>query len=302
MTSMESELNLHPSVQDALGSGRPVVALESTLISHGLPRPTNLEAARKLEDIVGESGAVPATIAVLAGRIHVGLTGEQLEDLALHLEPQKVSRRDLAATVALGRHGGTTVAATMSIAHAAGIQVFATGGIGGVHRGQRGDVSADLPELARTPVAVVCAGAKSILDLPRTLEWLETAGVPVLGWQTDEFPAFFNPSSGLPVSLRVDSPEAAARVIRTHWDLGLGSGVLLTAPVPEQASIPQDRLEAILKGAERDAEEKGVRGSDLTPFLLSELARRTDGGTVRTNLALLENNARLAAQLAMALS
>ncbi len=302
MSSIGPKFIVHPSVREALAAGQPVVALESTLITHGLPRPTNLKTARRLEQVVRQTDAVPATIAILEGRIHAGLTEEQLEHLALRSEPRKISRRDLAAAAALGHDGGTTVAATMIVAHAAGIRVFATGGIGGVHRGRRGDVSADLPELARTPVAVVCAGAKSILDLPRTLEWLETAGVPVLGWQTDDFPAFFNRSSGLRVSLRVDGAEMAARVIRTHWDLELGSGVLLAAPVPEEASIPQERLEAIMEQAEQAAAERGIRGSEITPFLLAELARRTDGGSIRTNQALLENNGRVAARLAAALA
>lgn len=297
-----TDLQLKPSVERALAEGRPIVALESTVITHGLPRPTNLEAARAMEQAVRERGAEPATVAVLAGRIHVGLDEQQLEYLALESDAVKVSRRDLATCVALGRDGGTTVAGTMIVAHAAGVSVFATGGIGGVHRGDRGDVSADLPELARTPVAVVCAGAKSILDLPRTLEWLETAGVPVLGWRTDEFPAFFSPRSGLPISQRVDSTDTAANVIRTHWHLELNSGVLLTAPVPAESGIPQSELRSAMEAAERAARAAGVRGKELTPFLLTELAERTGGRTQDANLALLENNARIAADLAAALA
>lgn len=299
---LEAELHLHPTVEGALADGRPVVALESTVITHGLPRPTNLKTARSMERAVRERGAAPAIVAILNGRIHVGLDHEQLEHLALEAEAVKVSRRDLAACVALGRDGGTTVAGTMIAAHAAGVRVFATGGIGGVHRGDRGDVSADLPELARTPVAVVCAGAKSILDLPRTLEWLETAGVPVLGWRTDEFPAFFSPTSGLPVSQRVDDAETAARVVQAHWRLGLGSGALLAAPVPADAGIPGEDVQADLEAAERAAQAEGVQGKELTPYLLSELAERTGGRTLQANLALLENNARIAADLAEALT
>ena len=255
-----------------------------------------------MEQVIRARGAEPATVAILAGRVHVGLDEQQLEYLALEAEAVKVSRRDLAPCVALERDGGTTVAGTMIVAHAAGVKVFATGGIGGVHRGDRGDVSADLPELARTPVAVVCAGAKSILDLPRTLEWLETGGVPVLGWRTDEFPAFFSPSSGLPVSQRVESAEMAARVIRAHWGLELNSGVLLAAPVPAESGIPNSELETVMEAAERAARAAGVRGKQLTPYLLDQLADRTDGRTLDANLALLENNARIAADVAAALA
>lgn len=300
--SLASRLQVNDEVRDALDRGQPVVALESTVITHGLPRPTNLESAREMEQQVRAGGAVPATVALLGGNIHVGLDEDQLEHLALAAEAVKISRRDLAAAVANGENGGTTVAGTMIIAHAAGVRVFATGGIGGVHRGDRGDVSADLPELARTPVAVVCAGAKSILDLPRTLEWLETAGVPVLGWRTDEFPAFFSRSSGLRVSHRVDDMQAGAALIRAHWQLGLGSGVLFTAPVPQADAVPQAELETALAEAENKAEEQAISGKQLTPFLLAALTEQTGGRTLQANLSLLKNNARLAADLAQKLA
>jgi pseudouridine-5'-phosphate glycosidase len=293
-------LHVHPEVAAALASGRPVVALESTVITHGLPEPVNLELARRLESEVRAAGAVPATVAVIDGRVCLGVTTDELERLALSRSLWKVSRRDLGAAMAQRATGGTTVAATMIAAHAGGVTVFATGGIGGVHRGTSSDVSADLPELARTPVVVVCAGAKAILDLPRTLEWLETAGVPVLGWGTDEFPAFFTRSSGLPVSARVGDAAAAAALIRTQWGMGLRSGVLVCVPCPEEVAIPADVVEPVLRAALQQAEAEGVRGKQVTPFLLSRLADLTGGTTLRANLALLRNNARVAADLARA--
>ncbi len=291
-------LHVHPEVASALASGRPVVALESTVITHGLPEPVNLELARRLEGEVRAAGAVPATVAVIDGRVCLGVTTDQLERLALSRKLMKISRRDLGAAVAQHATGGTTVAATMIAAHAGGVRVFATGGIGGVHRGQAGDVSADLPELARTPVIVVCAGAKAILDLPRTLEWLETAGVPVVGWGTDEFPAFFTRSSGLRLSARVDNAVEAAELIRTQWTLGLRSGVLICVPCPEDVAVPAEAVEPVLRTALQQAEAQGVRGKDVTPFLLARLAELTGGETLRANLALLRNNARVAAELA----
>jgi len=291
-------LHVHPEVASALASGRPVVALESSVITHGLPEPVNLELARRLEGEVRAAGAVPATVAVIDGRVCLGVTTDQLERLALSRKLMKVSRRDLGAAVAQRSTGGTTVAATMIAAHAGGIRVFATGGIGGVHRGQAGDVSADLPELARTPVIVVCAGAKAILDLPRTLEWLETAGVPVVGWGTDEFPAFFTRSSGLRLSARVDNAVEAAALIRAQWTLGLRSGVLICVPCPEDVAVPAEAVEPVLRTALQQAEAQGVRGKDVTPFLLARLAELTGGETLRANLALLRNNARVAAELA----
>ncbi len=293
-------LHVHPEVAAALASGRPVVALESTVITHGLPEPVNLELARRLEGEVRAAGAVPATVAVIDGRVCLGVTTDELERLALSRSLWKISRRDLGAAMAQRATGGTTVAATMIAAHAGGVQVFATGGIGGVHRGSPSDISADLPELARTPVVVVCAGAKAILDLPRTLEWLETFGVPVLGWGTDEFPAFFTRGSGLPVSVRVGDAAQAAALIRTHWGMGLRSGVLVCVPCPEEVAVPAEAVETVLRTALQQAEAEGVRGKHVTPFLLSRLADLTAGGTLRANLALLRNNARVAADLARA--
>jgi len=274
------------------------VALESALITHGLPYPHNLETAQALERAVRENGAVPATIAIIAGEIRLGLTEAELERLASQKGVRKVSRRDLPMAVARGEDGATTVAATMYVAALAGIEVLATGGIGGVHRGQPFDVSADLPELAQTRVAVVCSGAKSILDLPLTLEWLETHGVPVLGYGTDEFPAFYSRHSGLPVDARVDTPEEAARIIRTKWELGLEGGVLVTVPVSEEAELPRELAERAIEQALTEAEKRGVKGKALTPFLLSEMARLTEGRSMVANVALLRNNAAVAARIA----
>jgi pseudouridine-5'-phosphate glycosidase len=293
-------LHVHPEVAAALASGRPVVALESTVITHGLPEPVNLELARRMESEVRSAGAVPATVAVIDGRICLGVTTDELERLALSRSLMKISRRDLGTAVAQHGTGGTTVAATMIAAHAGGVQVFATGGIGGVHRGLSGDISADLPELARTPVVVVCAGAKAILDLPRTLEWLETAGVPVLGWGTDEFPAFFTRSSGLPVSARVKNAAETAALVRTQWGMGLRSGVLVCVPCPEEVAVPAEKVELVLRTALQQAESEGVHGKQVTPYLLSRLADLSGGGTLRANLALLRNNARVAAEIARA--
>ena len=291
-------LVLHTEVEEALRAGRPVVALESTLIAHGLPFPTNLETAHRLEAIVRTERATPATIAVLGGRLKVGLDDTELEHLARGGDVRKVSLRDLPIVVAQGGDGATTVAATMWIAAQAGIEVFATGGIGGVHRGQPFDVSADLPELAHTPVAVVCAGAKSILDLPLTLEWLETWGVPVIGYGSDEFPAFYTRSSGLPVDVRADSPQAAAEIIRAKWNLGLDGGVLIVAPVPAEAALPAEKMEAAIAQALEAAGAQGIRGKSLTPFLLARIAEVTRGASLQANVALLENNAAIAARIA----
>ena len=294
-------LKLHPEVAQALLNGEPIVALESTVITHGLPRPINLDLARSMEGEIRDAGAIPATVALYRGEIRLGLSPDELEHISLAEDSIKVSRRDLGAAVSKGLSGGTTVAATMYIAHAAGVSVFATGGIGGVHRGTSGDVSADLPELARTPVAVVCAGAKSILDLPRTLEWLETAGIPVMGFGTDTFPAFFSRESGLPVSVRVDTVGEAANLIRTHWRIGLESGLLLCAPCPEEAALTTGEVERSLKEAEEKAQDQGVTGKELTPFLLTRLSELTKGGTLQANLALLKNNAKVAAGVARSL-
>jgi len=291
---------VQPEVQDALNANSPIVALESALISHGLPYPQNLETAQAIEQTAREHRAVPATIAVIKGKIRVGLTEWELERLAMGKDVRKVSRRDLPIVVAQKMDGATTVAATMYVAALAGIEVLATGGIGGVHR-LATDISADLPELARTRVAVVCSGAKSILDLPLTLEWLETHGVPVLGYRTGEFPAFYSRESGLPVDARVDTPEEAARIIRTKWALGLEGGVLVTVPVPEEAELPRELAEEAIERALAAAEEQGVTGKALTPFLLGQIASLTEGGSMVANIALLKNNAAAAAQIARAL-
>lgn len=300
-------LEIHREVQNALDANSPLVALESALISHGLSYPQNLETAQALEQAVRENGAVPATIAVIEGKIRVGLTEKELERLATGKGVRKVSRRDLAIAVAQKLDGATTVAATMYVASLSGIEVVATGGIGGVHRGRpfarfSADISADLPELAQTRVTVVCSGAKSILDLPLTLEWLETYGVPILGYRTDEFPAFYSRQSGLPVDARVDTPEEAARIIRTKWELGLEGGVLVTVPVPEEAELPREVVEEAIERALTAAQEQGITGKALTPFLLSQIARITEGRSLAANIALLRNNAAVAAQIAKALA
>ena len=292
-------LEIHPCVAAALREGRPVVALESTLIAHGLPSPLNLETALLADRMVHDEGAVPATVGVFEGVPTVGLTGAQLAQFAAGTGVHKASRRDLAAAVALRQTAATTVAATMALAHQAGIRIFATGGIGGVHRGAGWDISADLFELARTPVAVVCAGAKSILDLRRTLELLETLGVPVVGYGTDEFPAFYVRNSGEPVSARVDTPEAAAALLTAHWQLG-GAGVVLAQPLVAEAALAPVEFATALRRAEELAREADVRGKDLTPFLLARLGELTAGRTVQANQALILANARLAARVALA--
>jgi len=300
--AIERPVQLGPEVAQAHASRRAVVALESAIITHGLPRPLNLETARLAEAAVREEGAVPATVAVLRGVPRAGLSHDELRELAESGSVRKASSRDLAAVLAQERTAGTTVAATMRLAQWAGIGVFATGGIGGVHRGaaETWDVSADLTELARTPVAVVCAGAKSILDLPRTLEVLETNSVPVVGYKTDEFPAFYVRSSGLPVSARVDSPEEAARLLGHHWRTS-GKGIVLAQPLDAAAALDPAELAQALAVAESQAAALNVRGPALTPFLLAQLAVLTGGRTLRANQALVVANARLAAQVARAL-
>lgn len=301
-----SMIAISEAVSAALTARRPVVALESTVIAHGLPYPQNLEVARALEDAVREAGATPATIGVLAGVPTVGMSAAQIEHFARASgteRPFKLSRRDLPAAIALGRDGATTVAATMALAAAAGIQVFATGGIGGVHRGAREswDVSGDLTELARTPVLVVCAGAKSILDLPATLEYLETVGVPVLGLETGQFPAFYSVSSGLPVSARVENPTQAAAVWGAHRALG-GGGALLAVPPPAEAALPAEEVEAAIERALTQLNAQGVRGQEVTPFLLAAVAAETGGESMRANIALLRQNAHIAALVASAIA
>lgn len=301
LETLPSWIELHPDVLQGLRTRQPIVALETTVITHGLPRPINFELALRIQKEIRSAGAVPATIGLLKGKYYIGLSDAQLEHLALESDSIKINRRELGIQRALGKTGGTTVSATMFLAHKAGIPVFATGGIGGVHRGDHADISADLPELAHTPVAVVCSGAKAILDLPRTLEWLETFGVPVLGWQCDSFPTFFSAGGQLPVQVRVDTIGEAADLIRHHWETGLDSGVLLCVPCPEPNALPADQVETALKDALQDAELRGVRGKELTPFLLDHLSEATKGATLQANLALLRNNARVAAELAKAL-
>jgi pseudouridine-5'-phosphate glycosidase len=296
-------LDLDDEVRAALGGGRPVVALESTIITHGMPHPHNVATAREVEAVVRANGAVPATIAVIGGRIKVGLSAHELAWLGTAGDVLKLSRADLPHAVAACRHGSTTVAATMIAAHLAGIRVFATGGIGGVHRGveETLDISADLDELARTAVAVVCAGVKAILDLPRTLEYLETRGVPVIGYGTDRFPAFWSRESDLPVPIRLDTPEAIAALMRAKDDLGLGGGVLIANPVPADAEIPADEMRRFIGESVEEARLRGIRGKAVTPFLLSRLNEVTSGRSLTTNIALVKNNAALAARLAAAL-
>lgn len=296
------EIIYSEQVSDALGDDLPIVALESTVIAHGLPYPHNLETALELEEQVLSVGAVPATIAVFGGVCHVGLTQDQIEQLAARKDIRKISRRDLAVAAGKKLDCATTVATTTYFAHRAGIKVFATGGIGGVHRGYSQDISADLPELARTPIAVVSSGAKIVLDLPATREWLETFGVTVLGWRCDEMPAFYSRSSGLPIDERVDSASDAAAVIRARDELGLTSSILVTVPIPEEFELPRDDMETILTEALGDADDKGISGKEITPFLLSEMSLRSDGRTLTANIELLRNNARVAAEIAVALS
>lgn len=299
---MKREVLLGPEVSEAIKHGRPVVALESTVIAHGLPRPQNLALGRKLEAIVREGGAVPATIAVLNGQLHAGLSDEQIQYLANTDGIHKLSRRDLPVALMRQWDGATTVATTMWIAHRAGIEVFATGGIGGVHRGALPDISADLPELARTSMIVVCSGAKIVLDLPATREWLETEGVTVAGYQCDEMPAFYSRSSGLPIDVRIENPAEAAALFNARRDLDLGGAVVLTVPVPAESEIAASDLQGVLDEALTECAVRDIAGRDITPFLLSRMAERSGGATLRTNIALLENNARVATEVAVALA
>ncbi len=300
---MTPPLSVSPEVAAALAAGRPVVALESTLITHGLPYPANVETALAMEAAVRESGAVPATIAILAGQITVGLSRADIERLGglPYGSVRKCSRRDLPIAVGLGEDAATTVAGTMIIAHLAGIRVFSTGGIGGVHRGAPFDVSADLLELGRTPVAVVCSGAKSILDLPLTLEVLETQGVPVIGLGTDTLPSFYSRSSGLPVDVKVQTVADAAKIVAAARRVGAQHGLLLTVPVPAKDEFPAERIEGVIQQAAAEAAAQGVHGKAATPFLLGRVAELTGGESRRANTSLLINNARVGGQLAVAL-
>jgi len=300
--NQEKYLSIQPEVAEALASGKPVVALESTIISHGMPYPQNVQMANKVEGIVRENGAVPATIAIMDGKIKIGLTPEDLEILATTDHAVKVSRRDIADVVAKKQIGAATVATTMICAHMAGIKFFVTGGIGGVHRGyeEAMDVSADLDELAMTPVTVICAGAKAILDLPRTMEYLETKGVPVVGFQTDELPAFYTRTSGLKLRLKADSAEEVAAMVHTKEELGLSGGVLVTNPIPEEYSLEPDYINGIIDEAIEESKRRGIHGKDVTPFLLANIVKRTEGKSLEANLELVYNNARVGARIAAA--
>jgi len=292
---------LIPEIRIALDLGAPIVALESTVITHGLPRPQNLELARNMEKQVRDFGALPATVALLDGKIRIGLSDEELvrlSDAACGDSTLKVSHRDFATAIVKKANGGTTVAGTMFAANMMGIKVFATGGIGGVHKESAFDISTDLHALAEIPMIVVCAGAKAILDLPATLEYLETMGVPVVGYQTDEFPAFYSRESGLGVSVRLDSPKEIAEFAQAHWNLGMKSGILVTNAIPEADAISAAKMEPIIAKASAEAIAQGIHGQKLTPFLLGRISELTKGKSLKANLALLLNNARLAAEIA----
>ncbi|MBN3759572.1 pseudouridine-5'-phosphate glycosidase [Burkholderia sp. Ac-20365] len=299
-----SWLTFSASVAAARAAGRPLVALESTIIAHGMPYPENVRTAREVEAVIRDLGAEPATIALIGGRIRIGLSDEELELIARSDNVHKVSRRDLPAVLASGELGATTVAGTMICAALAGIEVFVTGGIGGVHRGasETFDISADLQELAKTSVAVVCAGAKSILDIGLTLEYLETHGVPVLSCEQDNFAAFYTRDSGFRADFRLDDPVQQARFIRTKWDLGLAGGVVLSTPVPEAAAMPSAEIDAWTTQALEDAAAQGVTGKAVTPFLLSRIKALTGGRSLATNIALIRHNAEVGARLALALA
>ncbi len=301
---MQLPLSISAEVAAGLAAKQPLVALESTLITHGLPFPLNLETALAMESAARAAGAIPATIALLGGNVTVGVSAAQLERLAKAPagSVRKCSRRDLPICIARRQDGATTVAATMIIAEQAGIKIFATGGIGGVHRGQPQDVSADLTELGQTPVAVVCSGAKAILDLPLTLEVLETNGVPVLGYQTDSLPAFYSATSALPIDERVDSPAEAAAILKTAAAIGARQGMLIAVPVPAAHELPAARVDGAIAKATREAEAAGIAGKDITPFVLARVSALTGGASMAANIELLINNARVAGEIALALS
>ena len=303
MPDLEDKLRIAPPIRDALAAGGPVVALETTIVTHGMPYPENVATALSLEDEIRRRGATPATIAVIDGVIRVGLSREELDWLGSAKDVLKLSRNDLAYAIAARKHGATTVAATMICAHLAGIRVFATGGIGGVHRGAETtfDISADLEELAATPVAVVCAGAKALLDLPKTLEYLETRGVPVVGYRTSEFPAFWSRSSGLPAPIRLDSAEGIAELLKVKWGLGLGGGVVVANPIAIEDEIPAEEMAAVISAAVAEAGQRGVTGKSVTPYILARIVELTGGRSLRTNIKLVQANARLAAEIAVAL-
>ncbi|HEY9076893.1 MAG TPA: pseudouridine-5'-phosphate glycosidase [Anaerolineaceae bacterium] len=296
---MKSRLIYSEEAARASNLHQPVVALESAVITHGLPRPANIELAVSLEEEIRKQGAAPATIALLDGQIHIGLERAELERLANEPVTRKISRRDFAIAMQGRMCGGTTVAGTLIAASMAGINVFATGGIGGVHRDAPTDVSADLPELQRRKLVVVCAGAKAILDLPATREYLETAGVPVIGYQTDEFPAFYSRHSGLDVDFRADDPQQIAQIALKQWDIGIESAILVVNPPPEDTALPSERIEQVIQLALIEAKQKHIRGAEVTPFLLERVSQLSGGDSLSANLALLRNNARLAARISV---
>ncbi len=295
-------LTLSDEVRDAFAAGRPIVALESTIISHGMPYPRNVGMAREVEDLVRTGGATPATIAVLNGRPRIGLSDDDLELLGSHDDVAKVSVRDLPQVIATGRHGATTVASTMVLAARAGIRVFVTGGLGGVHRGAESsmDISADLTELARTPVAVVCAGVKSILDIGLTLERLETLGVPVVGYRSEDFPAFYSRRSGFSAPLRADEPGLVAAMMHAQWDLGLNAGLVVANPVPATDEIPAADIDALIDTAVAECDARGISGKDITPFLLGRIVELSGGRSLETNIALVRHNATVGTAIAVA--
>ncbi|WP_019907294.1 pseudouridine-5'-phosphate glycosidase [Thermoanaerobacter indiensis] len=301
---MNKFIDLSKEVKEAMEERKPVIALESTIISHGMPYPENIETAKTLENIVREHGAIPATIAIINGRIKIGLSEEELEFMGTSKEILKASRRDLPVVLAKGLSAATTVSATMICANLAGIKVFVTGGIGGVHRGaeQTFDISADLQELANTDVAVVCAGAKAILDLPRTLEYLETFGVPVVGFKTWEFPAFYTRESGLKVDYKVDDEIEAAKIIKTKWDLGLKGGVLIANPIPEEYALDKAYIDKAIEDALYEAEKRNIKGKEITPFLLDKIKDLTQGKSLKANIELVKNNAFVGAKIAIELN
>lgn len=298
---MKQYLSITEEVQKALDENKPVVALESTIISHGMPYPQNVEMAKEVEQIVRDNGAVPATIAIIDGKIKIGLNDEELEILAKTEGVAKVSRRDMAQVVATKQLGATTVASTMICAEMAGIRFFVTGGIGGVHRGvgETMDISADLDELAQTNVVVICAGAKSILDLDKTMEYLETKGVPVIGYRTDELPAFFTRESGIKLNATSETVEEIAEIARVKYDLNLDGGIVVANPIPEKDAMDRDYIDGVISEAVREAQEKGIHGKDSTPFLLGKVVESTEGKSLETNISLVKNNAEVGTRIAV---
>jgi pseudouridine-5'-phosphate glycosidase len=301
MKMLPSHFSISPLVKSALGNGSPIVALETAVITHGLPHPQNLELANALESMAISLDVIPATVGIIRGKIHIGLENSELEFLANSENLHKITRRDFSIAVSTGMSGGTTVAGTLFAANLTGIKVFATGGIGGIHRDSTFDMSADLPELARTPMIVVCSGAKAILDLPATLETLETMGVPVIGYRTEEFPAFYSAHSGLPVDCRVDSVEEIASIYKSHLELNMESALLVVVPPPEETAVPKEILEIAIGSAVDESQSLGIHGAALTPFLLRRVNELTHGESLRLNLALLINNVRIACALSKAL-